>query len=47
MTMNIQEASGTPNILDQKRMIWRIILVKTPNNEKKNRILKAVKRKKK
>ena len=44
MTMNIQEASRTPNILDQKRMIWRLILAKTPNDQKNNRILKAGKK---
>jgi len=40
--INIQEAYRTPNILDQKRNFSHHIIVKTPNAQNKERILKAV-----
>ena len=40
--MNIQEAYRTPNNLDQKKKICHHIIVKTPNAQNKERILKAV-----
>jgi len=43
--MNIQEAYRTPNRLDQKRNSSPHIIVKTPNEQNKERILKAVKEK--
>jgi hypothetical protein len=42
MTMNIQEAYRTPNRLDQKRNSSRHIIIKTPNVQNKERILKAI-----
>jgi hypothetical protein len=42
MPMNIQEASRTPNRLDQKTNSSSHITVKTPNALNKERILKAV-----
>jgi hypothetical protein len=45
MPMNIQEAYRTPNILDQKRNPFSHIITKTPNAQKKERILKAVREK--
>ena len=42
MLMNIQEAYRTPNNLDQKRNSSRHIIIKTPNAQNKERILKAV-----
>jgi chromosome segregation ATPase len=42
MPMNIQEAYRTPNRLDQKRNSSCHIIVKTPNAQNKERILKAV-----
>lgn len=41
MPTNIQEAYRTPNRLDQKRNSSRHIMVKTPNAQFKERILKA------
>jgi hypothetical protein len=40
--MNIQEAYRTPNRLDQKRNSSHHIIIKTPNAQNKERILKAV-----
>ena len=45
-TMNIQEAYRTPNRLDQKRNSSGHIIIKTPNELNKVRILKAVRGKK-
>jgi len=42
MPINIQEAYRTPNRLDQKRNTSRHIIVKTPNAQNKERILKTV-----
>jgi len=42
MPISIQEAHRTPNRLDQKRNSSRHIIVKTPNAQNKERILKAV-----
>ena len=43
--IDIQEAYRTPNRLDQKRNTSRHIIVKTPNAQNKERILKAVREK--
>jgi hypothetical protein len=43
--MNIQEAYRTPNRLGQKRNSSRHIIIKTPNAQNKERILKAVREK--
>jgi hypothetical protein len=40
--MNIQEAHRTLNRLDQKRNSSHHIIIKTPNAENKERILKAI-----
>jgi hypothetical protein len=45
MPMNIQEACRIPNSLDQKRNSSRHIIIKTPNAQNKERILKAVREK--
>ena len=45
MPMNIQEAYRTPNRLDQKRNSSHHIIIKTPNAQNKERILKAVREK--
>jgi hypothetical protein len=45
MPMNIQEAYRTPNSLDQKRNPSCHIIIKTPNAQNKERILKAVREK--
>jgi len=45
MPINIQEAYITPNILDQKRNSSHQIVLKTPNAQNKERILKAVREK--
>jgi zona occludens toxin (predicted ATPase) len=45
MPMNIQEAYRTPNSLDQKRNSSCHIVIKTPNAQNKERILKAVREK--
>jgi len=42
MPINIQEAYRTPNRLDQKRNSCCHIIVKAPNAQNKERILKAV-----
>jgi hypothetical protein len=41
MLMNIQEAYRTSNSLDQKRNCSCYIIIKTPNVQNKDRILKA------
>ena len=45
MPMNIQEAYRTPNRLDDKRNSSHHIIIKTPNTQNKERILKALKEK--
>ena len=40
--MNIQDAYRTPNMWDQKRNSSWHIIIKTPNAQNKERILKAV-----
>ena len=45
MPMNIQEAYRDPNRLDQKRNSSCHTIIKTPNAENKERILKAVREK--
>jgi hypothetical protein len=40
MPMNIQEAYKTPNTLDQRRNSFCHIIIKTPNAQNKERILK-------
>jgi hypothetical protein len=45
MPVNIQEAYRTPNSLDQKRNSSHHIIIKTPNTQNKERILKAVREK--
>jgi hypothetical protein len=45
MPMNIKEACRTINRLDQKRNSSRHIIIKTPNAQNEERILKAVKEK--
>jgi hypothetical protein len=45
MPMNIQEAYRTLNRLDQKRNSTHHIIIKTPNAQNKERILKAVRKK--
>jgi hypothetical protein len=45
MPMNIQEVYKTPNRLDQKRNSSHHIIIKTPNAQNKQRILKAVRKK--
>ena len=42
MPMNIQETYRTPNRLDQKRNSSCHIIIKTPNAQNKERILKEV-----
>jgi len=42
MSINILEAYRTPNRLDQKRYSSCHVIVKTPNAQNKERILKAV-----
>jgi hypothetical protein len=42
MPMNIQEAYGTPNRVDQKRSSSRHLIIRTTNALNKDRILKAV-----
>jgi hypothetical protein len=41
MPINIQEAYRTPNGLDQNRNSFHHIVIKTPNAENKERILKT------
>jgi hypothetical protein len=45
MPIHIQEAYGTPNRLDQKRNYSHHTIIKTPNVQNKERILKAVREK--
>jgi hypothetical protein len=45
MPINIQEAYRTPNRLDQKRNSSSHTIIKTPNSQNKERILKAVREK--
>jgi hypothetical protein len=45
MSMNIQEAYRTPNCLDQNRNSSCHIIIKTPNTQNKERILKSVREK--
>jgi hypothetical protein len=45
MLMNIQEAYRTPNRLDQKRNSTHHLIIKTPNTQNKDRILKAIREK--
>jgi hypothetical protein len=45
MPINIQDAYRTPNRLDQKRNSSSHIIVKTPNTQNKERIIKAVREK--
>jgi hypothetical protein len=45
MPTNIQETYRTPNRLDQKRNFSHRIIIKTPNAQNKERILKAVREK--
>jgi hypothetical protein len=45
MVINIQEAYRTPNRLDQKRKSSHHIIIKTPNVQNKERLLKAVREK--
>jgi hypothetical protein len=45
MPMNVQEAYRIPNRLDQKRNSYYYIIIKTPNAQNKERILKAVREK--
>ena len=42
MPMNIKEAYRSPNTLDQKRNSSHHIIIKTPNAQNKERILKAI-----
>jgi hypothetical protein len=42
MLINIQEAYRTPNRLDQKRNSSNHIIVKAPNTQNKERMLKAL-----
>jgi ribosomal protein L39E len=46
MTIQVQEASRTPNIFDQNRTIPGHIIIKTISTENRERILKAVREKK-
>jgi hypothetical protein len=45
MTINIQKAYRTPNRWRQKRNFSSHIIIKTPNAQNKERILKAVREK--
>jgi hypothetical protein len=47
MPIQVQEASITPNRLDQNRTTPLHIIIKTTSTENKERILKAVREKKK
>jgi ribosomal protein L39E len=46
MPIQVQEASRTPNRLDQNRTIPRHIIIKTTSTENRERILKPVREKK-
>ena len=45
MPINIQEAYRTQNRLDQKRNPSHLMIVKTPNAQNKERILKDIRKK--
>jgi hypothetical protein len=45
MAINVQEAYRKPNILGQKRKSSHHIIIKTLNEQNKERILKAVRKK--
>ena len=45
MPMNIQEAYRTPNWLEEKRNSSSLIIIKTPNTQNKENVLKAVREK--
>ena len=45
MSINIEEVYRTPNRLDEKRNSSCDIIVKTPNSQNKERILKTVREK--
>jgi hypothetical protein len=46
MPIQVQEASRTPNRLDQNRTTTRHLIIKTTSTENRERILKAVREKK-
>jgi hypothetical protein len=46
MTIQVQEASRTPNRFDQNRTTPRHIIIKTTSTENRERILKAIREKK-
>jgi hypothetical protein len=46
MPIQVQEASRTPNKLDQNRTTPRHLIIKTISTENRERILKAVREKK-
>jgi ribosomal protein L39E len=46
LPIQVQEASRTPNILDQNRTTPQYIIIKTTSTENRERILKAVREKK-
>jgi hypothetical protein len=46
MPIQVQEASRTPNRLDQTRTTPRHIIIKTASTENRENILKAVRKKK-
>jgi hypothetical protein len=46
MPIQVQEASKTPNRLDQDRTTPQHIIIKTTSSENRERILKAVREKK-
>jgi hypothetical protein len=47
MPIQVQEASGIPNRLDQNRNTLQYIIIKTTSTENKERILKAARERKK
>jgi hypothetical protein len=47
MTIQVQEASRTPNRLDQNRITPGHIIIKTTNTESRERILKAIREREK
>jgi hypothetical protein len=47
MPIQVQEASWTPNRLDQNRTTPRHIIIKTTSTENRERILKAIREKNK
>jgi hypothetical protein len=46
MPIQVQEASRTPNTLDQNRITPQHIIIKTTGTENRERILKSVREKK-